>query len=217
MLLFAVRPYLSVAWRLNLILLYWLLIPYLGLILGGLSPRLMGFTDIDWQASLSLGAGLIVGILATLAAVRLTSTGDNAAERTPEDTMIRPRRHLIEFFKNGAEEFHWCFLRGACWELLLALPTPPEFPGYVAIWVAGALALGERLLTQVTGRLWLPKLILLLATTVLFFYTRNFWLCWLLHALAWLVLAPTSLAQSEPAWSKTGGSLPSFTGKNQRQ
>ena len=46
----------------------WVQLPYIGLILGGLSPRLMGLTEIDWASGLRVGVLLLTGLLTLLVA-----------------------------------------------------------------------------------------------------------------------------------------------------
>ncbi len=48
----------------------WVLIPYLGLLVGGLSPRLMGISNLDWLPSIGLGLGFIFVVLVLLLLVR---------------------------------------------------------------------------------------------------------------------------------------------------
>lgn len=173
----------------------WVLIPYLGLLAGGLSPRLMGLSDIDWVAGLGLGVGLIFALWLLLALIRMTlyrseraPTGDLPAEQTGWEQLIWA----------GALEFHWVFLRGAVWEMLLALPQPPESPGYWAIWLASALALPGIFVHQRQPARRVIGGLLLITTAILFFYTRNFYLCWLLHASAELLIGHRERQETEP-------------------
>lgn len=185
---------------------HWLLVPYAGLLVGGLSPRLLGLTAHDWVAGLGLGLGIILAVVALLALARALvdwEMSDQAAP-TQDDHDRAPTawtRILATVGWSGLEQFHWVFLRGAVWEMLLALPTPPDLPGYWAIWVAAALIGAEALLWRPA---WLPLLVqavTLTTTSILFFYTHNFWLCWALHAavhltvmpVAWLPLSPLRL------------------------
>ena len=114
-------------------------------------------------------------------------------ERGPPAADAPPGRSAsLLLFESSAQEFHWCFLRGAVWDLLiqplyssggfeLGLQSGPEQIQYWAVWIAAALSLpgigiqrgrmSERLIT----------LLILAATSTLFLYTRNFWLCCLLH------------------------------------
>ena len=164
-------------------------VPYLGLILGGLSPRLMGLTELDWASGFSVGVVLLAALLTLLLLIRIllhTERGPPAADAPPG------RSASLLLFESSAQEFHWCFLRGAVWDLLiqplyssggfeLGLQSGPEQIQYWAVWIAAALSLpgigiqrgrmSERLIT----------LLILAATSTLFLYTRNFWLCCLLH------------------------------------
>jgi hypothetical protein len=101
---------------------------------------------------------------------------------------------LAPFFSgwliSGAEELHWAFLRGALWEMLLTLPTPLANTAYVATWLATLMGGLELAILPISGRRRLFKLVLLVASAILFFFIRNFWLCWLLHAMTWLILLP---------------------------
>ena len=163
----------------------WIFTPYLGLLMGGLSPRLLGLSDIDWVAGLGLGVGLIFAIWLLLALVQATL---HRAERAPEAARPAGRSLLEQIVWAGSQEFHWVFLRGAVWEMLLALPTPPALPGYWAIWLASLLALpGIFVQHRHTPQRVIAGL-LLITTAILFFYTRNFFLCWLLHASAGLLV-----------------------------
>ncbi len=180
----------------------WLLIPYLGLILGGLSPRLMGLSVIDWQATLGTGVGLLFAILALLVLVRIFSvssgitpaeelnasiSSDQAYPPTAQSTFQRTTSAIV---LSGAEQFHWVFLRGALWELLVYAPLSVGSPSYWAVWIAGLIVLVESILYRLSAQEWLVQIVALVATSIIFLYTRNFWLCWLLHATITLILAP---------------------------
>ncbi len=179
------------AWRLRVG--RWVLTPYLGLLVGGLSPRLLGLSDIDWMAGLGLGVGLIFAIWLLVALVQATLHREenpdfdvNSAER--KSPVLSNRPLLMQVIYAGAQEFHWTFLRGAVWELSLALPAPPTLPAYWAVWLASALALpGIFVQYRHTSQRFIAGM-LLVTTAIVFFYTRNFFLCWLLHAGAsWLM------------------------------
>jgi hypothetical protein len=170
----------------------WLLVPYLGLVSGGLSPRLMGLNNIDWLVSLSLGIGIIFVVLAALLLVRATTLLSTrfADSQTRLTASLRLTPYGVVLLRSGAEEFHWAFLRGGLWELMLALPVSLTHPAYAAVWLAAAFATVELISFPASNRRRLVKLIILVATTLLFFYTRNFWLCWLLHIGSWLIFQP---------------------------
>ncbi len=200
LLLLSLKAQLPEQWNERLTMFAWFLIPYLGLLAGGLSPRLMGLTDIDWLASLGFGSGLVLAMILLLILVRAT-TESNVNARRPEQAPPAPLRTLSspqppfsarlgQIVTNGLEEFHWCFVRAAIWELIQTAPTPPSLPAYWAVWTAALLVAPETLLRQTTAAQRLFSLIVLITTTVLFFYTRNFWLCWLLHVAAKFVINP---------------------------
>lgn len=168
----------------------WILTPYLGLLVGGLSPRLLGLSDIDWVAGLGLGVGLIFALWLLLALIRATL---HPGEIPPRGELSGEQRTWeqpawAQIVRAGALEFHWAFLRGAVWEILLTLPQPPEAPGYWAIWLASLLALPGILVHQRQPARRVIEGLLLITTAILFFYTRNFYLCWLLHASAELLI-----------------------------
>ncbi|MEZ4861901.1 MAG: hypothetical protein R3C14_11355 [Caldilineaceae bacterium] len=189
----------------------WIGIPYLSLMLGSVSPRLMGLTGINWLASFGFGMGMIGVVLALLTVVR--STTDSYAnalslptisahlDSAPLDEVNRRGSRVsvftpVSLLDLGAEEFHWAFLRGALWELFLAIPAWAAQAGYWAVWGAALLAIPDILRYQPTLPYRLFKCALLFVTSVLFLYTRNFWLCWLLHSLGWLLLTPATLARN---------------------
>ena len=211
LLLLSLKAQLPEQWNERLTMFAWFLIPYLGLLAGGLSPRLMGLTDIDWLASLGFGSGLVLVMILLLSLVRATTENNiNAhrqqssqqAARAPLHALSSPQPpfsiRLGQIATNGLEEFHWCFVRAAIWELIQTAPTPPSLPAYWAVWVAALLVAPETLLRQTTPAQRLFSLIVLVATTVLFFYTRNFWLCWLLHVAAKFVINPRQIQIMSP-------------------
>ncbi len=190
---FVIRRYVVEPWRGWLIPLYWLLIPYLALLTGAVSPRLMGLYWFDWRATFQIGAGLllVIGLLALV--VRLFAApraGLGAATGSGGSWPQQLRWVLLA----GAEEWFWCFLRAALWEAALALPLNDLPPAYWSVWGAGLLAMPLLLAAQPSGPLRLVKVAILLVTSVVFLYTRNFWLCWLLHAALGLLFLPTVLA-----------------------
>jgi hypothetical protein len=163
----------------------WFLIPYLGLVAGGLSPRLMGLTHLDWVAGLSLGVALIFAIWVLLLLIRATVQIEEAPGEAPPLWSLTLPEQIIGA---GAQEFHWAFLRAATWEMLLAYPGGLEMPGYWAMWIASILALPGIFVQHNHTSQRLITAMVLITTAILFFYTRNFWLCWLLHATSQLLL-----------------------------
>lgn len=192
----------------------WFVIPYLGLLTGGISPRFMGLNSIQWFASFGFGLVLIGGILVVLIIVRsmmafalagvpvaAMSVGTTRPLKPPPPRQLSPeserqKRYAMSFsvaFLNiGAEEFYLAFLRGALWEVLLTFSVATVQAGYWAAWAALILAIPEVLFYHATITQRFCKGALLVATTVLFIFTRNFWLSWLLHLLGWMLLAPSA-------------------------
>lgn len=168
----------------------WVLIPYTGLLAGGLSPRLMGLSKIDWAVTLSLGAALFFGLAALAFIVRTFMAATGGAEGVlVSEARADWAASVVMVLMIGAEQFHWSFLRGAIWELLLTWPQPlSERPAYWAIWIATLISLPGIWLQPVSAPHRLVKSALLIITAVVFFYTRNFWLSWLIHATAWFLL-----------------------------
>jgi hypothetical protein len=197
-LLLSLRPYLPQAWHSPIWAAHWLLVPYMGLMAGGLSPRLLGMAGHDWLAGLSLGLGLMFAVVVLLVLVRAVVDLDPAQPGTR--TLPRLGWHTLSstLLWTGIEQFHWCFLRGALWEMVLALPTPPELPNYWAIWMAAGIILLELLLLRPGFYPLIIQLVSLTTTSILFFYTRNFWLCWMLHASVHLLTAPPMLLPLAP-------------------
>ncbi len=179
-----------------------LLIPYLALLAGAVSPRLMGLQQINWATSFSLGLGLTFGVLLLLALVRTVAVPaldraggadlgpvDVSAVQRPAAGGMRTAAALL--LSAGLLEWHWAFLRGATWELALSYPQPMTLPGYWAIWLAAGFALVDLASDTAGAANWIVRLVALLITSILFFYTRNFWLCWLLHTGVQMILPPT--------------------------
>ena len=168
----------------------WALIPYAGLLAGGLSPRLMGLSKIDWAVTLSLGVALFFGLTALAFGVRIfMATTGEAESSLIQETRVGWSSSVVMVLMIGAEQFHWSFLRGAIWELILTWPQPlSERPAYWAIWIATLISLPGVWLQPINVPHRLVKSALLIITAVVFFYTRNFWLSWLVHVTTWFLL-----------------------------
>lgn len=188
-----VRPYLPPAARHWSMIGYWALLPYLALITGGVSPRLMGVLYIDWRTSLTLGVGLALAMVALAGVARISLLTGGRADHT--DAPSRGWGVIMSSIGvSGVEEWFWCFLRGGVEEALLLMQFSLDVPAYWSIWIAAALALPFTLLNQPTAYHRLAKGAILVMTSILFFYTRNFWLCWAIHAITWLLLAQPTVA-----------------------
>lgn len=184
MVVFGLRPLVSRPARAVLLYAYWVLLPFGALVLGGVSPRLMGLFYIDWETSLRLGsASLLVG--AALAATARLFWGP-AVERAAPDPLRFGVSLAAVVGTVGAEEFFWVFLRGLLTELLLRQGV--EASAYWALWLAALLLLPAVWLVQPAAPRRVVKTVVLVVSTVLFLYTHNFWLGWGMHALLWLWL-----------------------------
>ena len=166
----------------------------------------MGLRFLNWLTVFHLGIGLAAAVLAVALIARLSVAADRAEDDFAANGV--PFRHPAARWRQvaagiglcGAEEFYWCFLRASTLEILLKLGEPQTAPAYWAVWLAALLALPTVLGLQPTNGLRLGKAAILVATSVLFFYTVNFWLCWAVHALAWQLLTPVmSRAVARPA------------------
>jgi hypothetical protein len=187
------RPFLPARWRTPALLAYWILLPYVALIAGAVSPRLMGLVYIDWLTTLRLGLGLAAVLIVAALGGRLLLQRNLPAGTGDEPAPFASWPALgLAIVLSGGEEFFWCFLRGAVAEVLWIQQAALPLPDYVAIWVAALLALPVAFIVQPSWSRRLVEVAILIATSVLFFYTRNFWLCWFVHATLWLILAPAA-------------------------
>lgn len=156
----------------------WVMVPYFGLILGGLSPRLMGLTVVGLDSRFIVGVVVLAGLLVLLVLIRIwlhTETGPFGA------TGLAGRAWSPSLIESFAQEFHWCFLRGAIWDLIPLFASSSQSPQYWAVWIGAAIALpgiysssaplSDRLLTTMV----------LLTTSSLFLITQSYWMCCLLH------------------------------------
>jgi hypothetical protein len=148
----------------------------------------MGIFWIDWRTTFQLGAGLllVIGLLALVAWMFSIPRGEPGSGGDWA-------RRLALIGLAGAEEWFWCFLRAALWEIALAMPPVAVSPVYWSAWGAALLALPLAVALQPRGPLRLVKLAILAVTTVVFIYTHNFWLCWLVHASLALLFTPAIL------------------------
>lgn len=188
-------------------IVHWVLIPYIGLLLGHLSPTLMGLTHIDWLPSLKYGMGIIFvviilfGLIHTIV-IQPTTKLFQKAESTstvPFSTQTSRQNDSLFVFTRlfnvllvaGAQEFYWSFLRGACLETLLIIAPSTFLPAYSAIWLA-SVVVGLELLTYRQSAIGLTKIgVIMVTTSILFFYTQNYWLCWWLHMFGRFILSPS--------------------------
>jgi hypothetical protein len=199
-LLTSVQEYIPRRWRGLVWFAHWLLIPYLGLLVGGLSPWLLGLAGQDWLAGLGLGLGLIFTVVILLTLARAVIDLGAPTTHTEQSDESRLGWHTISstLLWCGIEQFHWVFLRGGIREMLQTLPNPPELTGYWAIWCAAGIIILELLMLRPAFFPLLIQLVALMTTSILFFYTRNFWLCWVMHAAVQLLTAPPAILPLAP-------------------
>lgn len=156
----------------------WVQIPYFGLVLGGLSPRLMGLTVVGWDSRYTFGLVLLVCLLVLLVLIRLRLH----TESDPFDAIaLTGRSWNPSLIESCAQEFHWCFLRGAVWELLYFSASASLSPQYWAVWVGVAISLPGIYFHPATLVDRLLTALVLVATSSLFLVTQSFWLCCVLH------------------------------------
>ena len=185
----------AAAWLMWMI---WLIGPgYVALLVGVLSPRLMGLSQIDLGTGLGLGAlfaTLSVGVLlaAGLTYRRTRYTGSPYASLGQAvGTSVR----LV--LESGALQWHWAFYRSAIIAAAagMGLSSPVYWGAWLAVgWICleGALSpfLWRDLRTPGLAEIRMLRGVLLFATTVVYLLSRNFWLAWALHALIVVIVEP---------------------------
>lgn len=163
-------------------------VPYAGLIAGGISPRFLGLSDLNWVAGLGIGITLVVLLSIILGIMRITTLALEEAHG--------PSAPILErLLDAGSQEFQWSFLRAALWGMLVTYPGYVQNPRYWAVWLGAALALAGIFAQYPRTSQRLIHAVILVQTSILFYFTRNFWLCWLLHSLAILLIGPQLFSQ----------------------
>ncbi len=156
----------------------WILLPYVGLLVGALSPRLMGLGNPDLISGLIVGVVAVSGLFVLLALIRIWLETDTEATGALSYIGQFSGPSLIE---SCAQEFHWCFLRGSVLDLLYSLSFSPSSSQYWAVWIGAAISLPGVFVQSSTQTDRLLTLLILLTTSSLFLFTQSFWLCGLLH------------------------------------
>lgn len=189
----SVLLWLTVRWLIRLVSLGG--IPYMALLAGVASPRLMGLAEIDWVRGLGTAGA---AILAGLALLTLGWGRYRASVPPPADTEGQPSWPLL-LLRVAALQVHWAFYRN--------VTTLWLEDAYWGIW-ASLLLVGLESLAHpyLWNRHWpqgwkegtVRGVGLLIVTTALFAATRNLWLCIIFHAVAeiatvrWLAVLPRS-------------------------
>ncbi|MEA3338100.1 MAG: hypothetical protein U9R25_19605 [Chloroflexota bacterium] len=186
--------------------LAWLILPaYATLLMGLLSPRLMGLTQVSWGIDFASGVAFALfggGILLIAGlSYRRSHTTPRQISSTSDST-VRAIRLILEA---GALQWHWAFYRAA----LIGSAPAGTVDNLIAwgTWTAAALVVTEGILSPLFWRdLRTPGLaerrvlraVLLVATSVLYLITANFWLAWALHASVVLMLEPRFVSLVQP-------------------
>ena len=181
-----------------LVWMTWLVGPgYAALLMGLLSPRLMGLSQID------LGPGLGIGTLfAALSLGVLLAAGLTYRRTRPTGSPYSSLGHAVGtsvqlVLESGSLQWHWAFYRSAIIAAAagMGLSSPVYWGAWLAVgWICleGALSpfLWRDLRTPGMAEIRMLRGILLFATTVVYLLSRNFWLAWALHSLATVILEP---------------------------
>ena len=90
----------------------------------------------------------------------------------------------------GGWELNWAFWRVVFSQGVALLAVGIESPLYWGIACAVLFALLTLFFSALTPAARITSVAFLIATSVLFLFTRNFWLCWFLHAMFQLTSMP---------------------------
>lgn len=195
-----------ISWLLRFL---WLVLPgYAALLLGVLSPRLMGITQIDWGAPFGFGMLAALAALALLVAAVLTYRHAQPELPMQPSLGVAVTASVRLLLEAGALQWHWAFYRSAVidWAAAARLDNPT----YWGTWLAVGLVCLEGALSPLLWRdLRIVGLaerrvlrgVLLVVTSVVYLLSRNFWLLWALHATANVLLEPRL---SQPPGNKKG-------------
>jgi hypothetical protein len=183
----------------------WLVLPgYAALLLGLLSPRVMGLSQIELGWGLGRGLIFAAGALAVLLAAGLSYRRAHPAPPPYLTLSHGVTLTALLVVEAGALQWQWAFYRSAVIEALAATAAPA--PAYWGTWLAavvlavqGALSawLWRDLRTPGLAERRVLRAALLGATSVLYLLSRSFWLAWALHAVAAAILEPR-MAPSPP-------------------
>jgi hypothetical protein len=201
-----------------LISLYMLLLPLAAWQAGALSPFHLGLSGLDWVDGLAQGGSLIVLLIGS------TIFGWLIYRRTLPPMHRRRGKWTIPI-DIALTQWHWAFYRAAMigWLLNAGNPTANIAPSsklfdmlqtqplYWGAWIGfglivleGALNPFTRVSLNIPGRREsiVRNTFLAVATTALFFLTRNFWLCLITHmvieiSVAWLFPGPEPASRGE--------------------
>lgn len=165
---------------------YYVGFPFLALIKGAMSLRLLGLSDLDWIRGIGAGVPLGLGAFLLLAwgwSHYIRSLGRREVERShlaEAQILSQPWGWPLILLETIYLEAHWAFYRsgplavlGDYWGVFAGL-------GIVYLEWATSPTLRRNLGTERQGEiLWSGSLALVVA--ILFLFTHNLWLCALIH------------------------------------
>jgi hypothetical protein len=152
-------------------------------------PSAMGLTNVNWFASVGLGAPLGIGgggllLVGWWYYSRSLSLLPSPAAFRPRAEKT-PRGGVLLFVEAACLEFHWAFYR--------SLPTLVLADRYLGLLLGLALLGLEWLLSPAWRQAWrqvesaekiVPETTLAALMAVIYLFTQNLWLCTLIH---WLI------------------------------
>lgn len=199
-----------------LVRVLWLVGPgYAALLLGLLSPRSMGLSQIELGWSLGRGLLFAAGALAMLLAAGLSYRRTRAAQPPYLTFSHGLAVTVLLVVEAGALQWQWAFYRSAMIDALAAVEGPAPvywgtWLGAAALVVQGALNpwLWRDLRTSGLAERRVLRAALLGASSVLYLVSRNFWLAWALHGAVVAVLEPRVGQPEQTAGKKTGSRQP---------
>lgn len=194
---------------------YWLLLPYLALITGVLSPRFLGLKGLEnlaalgWTGDFAFMLADLQKATALILLECLADAGNMVKVAVPAVLFMAALR--ISFSRLGltlpasmsstweiiSEGLHWAFYRAIFWAA-----TGDLYLGVVwgTVWVLweGALVVRMQPNGPAQKQRVLVKAMILIVTSALFFYAPNLWLLWPVHeVLALLMASPASAELKE--------------------
>jgi len=179
--------------------LTWLIGPgYAALLLGILSPRLMGLSQVELGWGLGRGLLFAAGALAVLLAAGLSYRRAHPAQPPYLTLSHGIALTVLLVMEAGALQWQWAFYRSAMIEALTTTTTSSA-PVYWGTWLAvgvlvvqGALSpwLWHDLRRAGLAERRVLRAALLAGSSVLYLLSRNFWLAWALHGAASAILEP---------------------------
>lgn len=179
--------------------LIWLIGPgYAALLLGVVSPRLMGLSQIEIGAG--LGQGVILALVA-LGLLALAVVGYRRAQPSGQVYASRADRVSVSArlaLEAGGLQWQWAFFRAVLIAAIVQRGGAGD-PVYLGAWLTVVLVTLEGVLNPLLWRdlrtpgLAGPRLLraaILVVTTQIYLLSGNFWLGWAFHAAAVVLLEP---------------------------